>query len=76
MIRLIGSLKGKRRRYRLCLECRAAGQSIAEAARVADREVALVGRAMRHMISCARETGYLRDFPDTIDEGDASEIPA
>jgi ribonuclease J len=27
------------------------------------------------MVECARETGYLRDFPDTVDERDAPEIP-
>jgi ribonuclease J len=74
LIRLVGSLKGK-----VAVTAFASNvarlQSIAEAARVANREVVLVGRAMRHMVSCARETGYLRDFPDTIDEEDASEIP-
>lgn len=74
LMRLIGSLRG-----RVAVTAFASNvarlKSIAEAARSANREVVLVGRSMRHMVSCARETGYLRNFPATVDEADASEIP-
>jgi len=75
LVRLIGSLKGK-----VAVTAFASNvarlESIADAARIADREVVLVGRAMRHMVNCARDTGYLRDFPKVVDEEDAVEIPA
>jgi ribonuclease J len=75
LVRLIGSLKGK-----VAVTAFASNvarlESIADAARSAHREVVLVGRAMRHMVNCARETGYLRDFPKVVDEEDAAEIPA
>ena len=75
LIRLIASLKGK-----VAVTAFASNvarlESIAEAAKLANREIVLVGRAMRHMINSARDTGYLSDFPNTVDEEDASEIPA
>ena len=74
LVRLIGSLKGK-----VAVTAFASNvarlESIADAARSANREVVLVGRAMRHMVNCARETGYLRDFPAVVDEEDATQIP-
>lgn len=75
LVRLIGSLKGK-----VAVTAFASNvarlESIADAARSAHREVVLVGRAMRHMVSCARDTGYLRNFPAVVDEEDAAQIPA
>ena len=75
LIRLIASLKGK-----VAVTAFASNvarlESIAEAAKQANREIVLVGRAMRHMINSAHEAGYLHDFPNTVDEEDASEIPA
>src|SRR5579884_1206882 len=54
LVRLIGSLKGK-----VAVTAFASNvarlESIAEAARAANREVVLVGRAMRHMVNCARD---------------------
>src|SRR5215831_934267 len=49
--------------------------SIAHAARAHGREVVLVGRAMRHMVTCARETGYLKDFPPVREEEDVPRLP-
>ncbi len=75
LIRLIASLKG-----RVAVTAFASNvarlESIAEAARLANREVALVGRAMRHMVDAAREVGYLRDFPKTVDEEIAARLPS
>ena len=71
---LIGSLKG-----RVAVTAFASNvarlQSIADAARAHRREIVLVGRAMRHMVMCARETGYLRDFPKTREEEEAPLLP-
>jgi ribonuclease J len=39
-------------------------RSVAAAARAAEREVVIVGRAMDHVIQVARETGYWNDMPD------------
>jgi ribonuclease J len=50
--------------------------TIAQAARRHGREVSLVGRAMHKITDAARETGYLKDFPRTIDEADAANLPA
>lgn len=75
LVRLIGSLKGK-----VAVTAFASNvarlESIADAARSSHREVVLVGRSMRHMVDCARETGYLRDFPKVVNEEDAAQIPA
>jgi ribonuclease J len=75
LIRLIGSLKG-----RIAVTAFASNvarlQSVAEAALAAGRELVLVGRAMRHMVNCARDSGYLRSFPRVVAEEEAAEIPA
>ncbi len=39
-------------------------KAVADAARVADREVVIVGRAMERLVQVARETGYLDDVQD------------
>ncbi len=73
--RLIGTLKG-----RVAVTAFASNvarlDSIAQAARAHGREIVLVGRAMRHMVEAARDTGYLKDFPRVWAEDDASRLPA
>ena len=50
--------------------------SIAAAARQGHgRKIALVGRSMHKIVSAARETGYLKDFPAVLDEAEAAELP-
>jgi ribonuclease J len=75
LIRLIGSLKG-----RVAVTAFASNvarlQSVAEAAQAAGRELVLVGRAMRHMVNCARDTGYLKKFPRVLPEEQGAELPA
>ncbi len=71
---LIGSLHG-----RIAVTAFASNvarlDSVAKAAREHGREIALVGRAMHKMVEAARETGYLGDFPKTIDEHEAAQLP-
>ncbi len=71
---LIGSLNG-----RIAVTAFASNvarlDSVAKAAREHGREIALVGRAMHKMVEAARETGYLSDFPQTIDEHEAAQLP-
>jgi ribonuclease J len=50
--------------------------TIARAATAHGRRIALVGRSMQKMVSAARETGYLKDFPTILDETDVAEMPA
>ncbi len=50
-------------------------ESIALAAREADRSVALVGRSLRNLVAAARETGYLNGVPEFVTEDDAGSIP-
>ncbi len=50
--------------------------TIAKAASAAGREVCLVGRSMHRIIGAARASGYLKDFPAIINEGDAAQLPA
>jgi ribonuclease J len=73
--RLIGSLRG-----RVAVTAFASNvarlQSVADAARAAGREIVLVGRAMRHMVQCACDTGYLPDFPNVLDEEVSLRLPA
>jgi len=49
--------------------------SVAKLAREHGREVALVGRAMHKIVAAAKETGYLKDFPRTLDEAEAAQLP-
>lgn len=39
-------------------------RAVADAARAADREVVVIGRAMERVVQIARETGYLNDVQD------------
>jgi len=71
---LIGTLKG-----RVAVTAFASNvarlDSIAKAARIHGRQVALVGRSMHRIVGAAKETGYLTDFPGTIDENEAAALP-
>ncbi len=71
---LIGSLKG-----RIAVTAFASNvarlDTIAKAAREHGREVALVGRAMHRIVGAAKATGYLKDFPRTLDEAEAAQLP-
>jgi ribonuclease J len=51
-------------------------ETVAKAATAAGRKVALVGRAMHKIVEAAKGAGYLADFPDTVDEEAAENIPA
>jgi len=50
--------------------------TVARAAKAHGRRVALVGRSMQKMVSAARETGYLKDFPTILDETEVADMPA
>jgi len=50
--------------------------SIAHAAKIHGRKLALVGRSMHKIVQAARATGYLKDFPAVLDAAEASELPA
>ncbi len=50
--------------------------TVAQAAKAHGRRVALVGRSMQKMVSAARETGYLKDFPTILDETEVADMPA
>jgi ribonuclease J len=72
---LIGTLKG-----RVAVTSFASNvarlDSIAHAARTHGRKLALVGRSMHKIVAAARDSGYLADFPATLDAAEASELPA
>lgn len=50
--------------------------SIATAAAQCGRAVVLVGRAMERMVAAAVETGELKDFPRTISDAEAKDVPS
>ena len=50
--------------------------SIAHAATAHGRKLALVGRSMHKIVAAARDSGYLADFPATLDAAEAAELPA
>ncbi|MGC8534031.1 MAG: ribonuclease J [Rhizomicrobium sp.] len=50
--------------------------TIAKAASASGREICLVGRSMHRIIAAAKASGYLKDFPAVISEGDAAQLPA
>jgi ribonuclease J len=71
---LIGTLKG-----RIAVTAFASNvarlDSIAQAARAHGRKVALVGRSMHRIVQAARDSGYLKDFPSTMDAAEAGGLP-
>ncbi len=75
LIELIGTLKG-----RVAVTGFASNvarlDTVARAAKAHGRRVALVGRSMQKMVSAARETGYLKDFPTVLDETEVADMPA
>lgn len=72
---LIGTLKG-----RVAVTSFASNvarlDSIAHAAEAHGRKLALVGRSMHKIVAAARDSGYLNDFPATLDAAEAAELPA
>ena len=50
--------------------------TVARAAKVHGRMVALVGRSMQKMVAAGRETGYLKDMPPVLDEAEVADLPA
>lgn len=46
-----------------------------EVARATGRHIVLLGRSMQRITKAAKATGYLKNFPDVLDEEDASHIP-
>ena len=75
LTKLIGTLKG-----RVAVTGFASNvarlDTVARAAKAHGRRVALVGRSMQKMVSAARETGYLKDFPQVLDETEVADMPA
>jgi ribonuclease J len=75
LTQLIGTLK-----HRVAVTAFASNvarlESIAHAARSHGRRIALVGRSMHKMVSAAKGTGYLKDFPAVLDEAEAALLPA
>src|SRR5579885_404821 len=49
--------------------------TIAKAARVHGRQLALVGRSMHRIVAAAKDTGYLKDFPPILAEEEAERLP-
>jgi ribonuclease J len=74
LTQLIGTLKG-----RVAVTGFASNvarlDTIARAARSHGRELALVGRSMHRITRAAKETGYLSDFPNVLDEAEAAQLP-
>ena len=50
-------------------------ETLADAGTAAGRQVCLLGRAMRKMVTAAVETGILRDFPRVIGPEEAADLP-
>jgi ribonuclease J len=74
LVELIGTLKG-----RIAVTAFASNvtrlDSIAKAAEAHGRKITLLGRAMNKIVEAAKATGYLADFPATIDEEEAEGLP-
>jgi ribonuclease J len=75
LVQLIGGLK-----RRIAVTAFASNvarlDSIAHAAKIHGRKLALVGRSMHKIVQAAHATGYLKDFPAVLDAAEASELPA
>jgi len=68
-----------RYRHRVAVACFASNvariESVTRAGLAHGRHVGLVGRSLRRMVEAARETGYLTDLPDFIEEEDIGHLP-
>ena len=68
-----------RYRHRVAVACFASNvariESVTRAGLAHDRHVGLVGRSLRRMVEAARETGYLTDLPDFVEEEDIGHLP-
>lgn len=51
-------------------------ETVGVAARKHGRELVLVGRSMHRIVQAARETGYLKHFPATMEPEEAAQLPA
>lgn len=51
-------------------------KTLADAGVAAGRQICLLGRAMRKMVTAAVEAGILRDFPKVIGPDEAADLPA
>ena len=51
-------------------------QTLGEVARDTGRELCVAGRSLDRILRVAKQTGYLRDFPDTVDFEAAMALPA
>ena len=75
LVQLIGGLK-----RRIAVTAFASNvarlDSVAHAAKIHGRKLALVGRSMHKIVQAARASGYLKDFPAVLDAAEASELPA
>ena len=50
-------------------------QTIGRIAKQTDRHLAIFGRSLHRIIEAAKETGYLTDFPEIIDEDHVMDLP-
>ncbi len=50
-------------------------EAVGRAAKAAKRHVCLLGRGMHRIYQAARKTGYLKDFPELIDEETLRTVP-
>jgi len=68
-----------RYRHRVAVACFASNvariESVTRAGLSHGRHVGLVGRSLRRMVEAARETGYLTDLPDFVEEEDIGHLP-
>ncbi|HKF60931.1 MAG TPA: ribonuclease J [Dongiaceae bacterium] len=68
-----------RYRHRVAVACFASNvariESVTRAGLAHGRHVGLVGRSLRRMVEAARETGYLTDLPDFVEEEDIGHLP-
>ncbi|MCM8730169.1 ribonuclease J [Hephaestia sp. GCM10023244] len=50
-------------------------QTLGEVARASNRTLCVAGRSLDRILKVARQTGYLRDFPETVDFDTAMRLP-
>lgn len=50
-------------------------QSLGEVARASGRKLCVAGRSLDRILSVAQASGYLKDFPDTVDFDEAMRLP-
>ena len=75
LLETVGALKGRRVVVTTFASNVARLQTLAQVAEATGRQLCVAGRSLDRIIRVAQASGYLQDFPETVDMNDAMDLP-